>query len=161
MLSRRELDGFISGSVMVNNRKHHRLSAIVYDKLAQMYEKFKVVLPHETLRIEVRTSDASLSDVSNPDPLFFKLAAPDLIDSPPGIDAWTKRELAPMNLEPLPDLTDYQRAMNLLDFSPDVARLIEILSRNGPAMRQMVLRKLGERVESSVDATPAPDRKSA
>lgn len=161
MFGRRQVDDLLSGSVMFNHRKQARHSAIVYDKRKQLWDKLSFELGSELLRYEVRTSEASLRDVLEPDPRFYSLASPGLLPCPPEVSSWQKVELAPMNLKPLPELTDWQRAMNLLDNSPDIEALCLLASRSGAGMRRMLLRKLGQRLAASSDATPAETKKTA
>lgn len=146
MLGPRALDSVFSGSVMFNHRSD-RYSGIVYDKTSQLFERHGVVIESNLMRYEFRSTDASLRDVLAPESLFYSMASPDLLPCPPGISDWQKTELAPLNLEPLPKLTDWQRIQRILDYSLDLEALDDLLKASSPGTVQMARRKLNERLD--------------
>jgi len=163
MIYPRSLDGVLSGSVMLNHYRD-RHSAIVYDKTAQLFDRFGLTLvpPRNTLRVEVRSTEASLRDVIDPDPLFFYLASPDLVSCPPSISGWVRQELLPMNLPPIAKLSDYQRAMALVDESFDLKLLCDLLaSASNLELSQMVRRRLDQRIDAAVGSGASDQRKTA
>lgn len=156
----RALDSVLSGSVMLGHRVD-RYSGIVYDKTAQLHEKHGVIIAKNVLRYEMRSTEASLRDVLDGDELFFSMASPDLLGCPPGISPWQKIDLAPMNLEPLPTLSSWQKIQRIIDFSPDVERLVDLLAESSPATIQMAQRKLNERIDSRLRSGESWVQKSA
>lgn len=140
MLGPRALDGAFSGSVMFGHRSN-RYSGIVYDKSAELFDRHGVIIDRNLLRYEVRTSEATLNDALDPGPLFYHLASPDLLELPSNILPWTRRELPPMRLDPLPTLLPLQQAKKIISFSPDVRRLVDLVHEN-PNIRSLVLRYL-------------------
>ena len=143
----RELDGAMTGSVMVNHRSD-RYSGIVYDKRSQLFEEHGILLDHELLRFEVRTSEATLADICDPDPLFFELASPSLLPCPSNVDSWQKRDSLPMTLEPPTRLNEVQRAQRLID-SPVFDRLVDLMDSMTEAERHYVLRKADQKLRTS------------
>lgn len=149
ILKPRALDGVLSGSVMLGHRANTR-SGIVYDKTAQLHEQFGVIIGKNVLRYEMRTTSGSLRDALDGDSLFFSMASPDLLPSVADVPPWAKVDLAPMNLEPLPVLTDWQKIARIIDFSPDIELLLDLLADSSEATVTMAQRRLNDRITDRV-----------
>jgi len=158
----REWDSVLSGTVQLG-RRGSRYSATVYDKVKEQHDRFGRSPPviGELLRYEVRTTEASLRDVLDPDPLFFHLASPDLLPSPSDVPAWEKRPMEPLNLPPR-NVTTYALVKRLLLDSPDVERAFEILAESGDvALTKMMRRQMQERFDSLLNQISPSLRKQA
>ena len=136
-------DGLETGTVYIGLRSQ-RIYARVYDKSHQMEQVKGVVIDSNTVRVEVvaRKNTGGLRDVLSPDALFFKLAAPDLVSRPDGIPEWEKVELEPVDFPARPDLTDWEKAMRVLEWSDDLARLRDLAADQSPAFRRLLLGKI-------------------
>jgi hypothetical protein len=160
IISPRATDGVMSGSVMFNHRAD-RYSGIVYDKTAQLFDRFGVLIAENILRYEMRSSEASLRDAVACDSLFFSLASPDLLSCPANVDPWSKLELAPLNLEPLPELTQWQRIQKILDSSLDIECLGELLRGSSPATISMARKRLDQRLDALLATDTSKSLKTA
>lgn len=82
-------DGVVSGTFYAGSRKVNKISARVYDKQHEVYDRHKYDCGSR-LRYEltVKTDQVTLRDVSDPASLFWHYASPALLDRPPGVPDW-------------------------------------------------------------------------
>jgi hypothetical protein len=102
-----------------------------------------------------------LRDAVACDSLFFSLASPDLLSCPANVDPWSKLELAPLNLEPLPELTQWQRIQKILDSSLDIECLGELLRGSSPATISMARKRLDQRLDALLATDTSKSLKTA
>lgn len=154
-------DGVMSGSVMIGSHGD-RYSAIVYDKTAERVAKQGAIISENLFRVEVRTTEGSLRDVLDPDPLFFLLASPDLVACPSGVPVWEKNTLmAAPDFPPVVPLEPAQIALGIVDNSVAIERLVEVLGQTNPATVALVRRRLNARLDSALRADTALAKKTA
>lgn len=135
-------DDVRTGTVYFGSRKD-RYFARVYDKRAEVWAKQDRDIARELLRVEVvaMRGTATLRDLLEPDSLFFYLAAPHLVPYERGIKHWRKTPMDPLNLPPLQKLSDYEKAVRLIDSSPDLDTLAMLIGST-PTQLPLVMRKL-------------------
>jgi len=120
-----------------------RYSAKVYDKTEERKSKgFEIEKGVVRVEVTARKNTASLRDVLDPDPLFYKLASPDLLPLPVGVPSHERVELQPLDLPKAEPMTSYQRMTRILDESPDLIRLRAMLENCTDAERRLLRGRL-------------------
>lgn len=141
-----------TGSVYLGNRSN-ALSACIYDKRAEMAAHHDIDIGRELLRYEVRVrkGQATLRDVVDPDPLYFRLVSPDLLPRPSDVAKWERVEMDPRLLPPMQRMTTYERICRVIDCSSDLQVLRKLL-QDEPKAGPMVLEKIEHVLRAEKDA---------
>lgn len=136
-----------TGTIYLGKRSN-ALCAAIYDKRGEMAEKYGVDLGGELVRYEmrIRKGIATLRDVVRPDPLFFRLASPDLMERPSDVPEWEPLEMDPRLLPPVERLTEFERLCRVIDNSSDlelIRRLLEQQPNAAPQITRRIIAALG------------------
>lgn len=82
-------DGVETGTFYAGNRKRNSVTARVYDKQHQAFEKLRLLIaPRVRYEVTVRTDQPTLRDVLEPAALFWHYASPALLPAPADVPVW-------------------------------------------------------------------------
>ncbi len=143
LYSARATDLRQTGTWYAGHRSSARVTARVYDKQQEAFEKRGETLP-PTTRVELtfrKDYNCSLYDVLKPQSLFYSHASPKLLDLPSEtIEPWSPRGLVPWVSEP----KDYDMTISLFDTrvsrSSELLKIAELGSKFGNAGKAVILR---------------------
>jgi hypothetical protein len=144
----------LTGSVYLGNRATAKVYMLVYDK---RNERLDAGLPDPgawvRFELVVRSEmGPTLRDASDPTSMFFHFAAPDVLDRPPNVAPWVSHAEG-FTLEKLTPATPMQKIYQLLDSSPDVARLLKYIEAAGPESIRLATARL-ERMARGATCAP-------
>lgn len=153
-------DGRSTGTAYVGHRSRARATARIYDKQWETYEKHSEYLP-STTRVEVtatRNFGATLRDAAYPSSIFWHIASPAILVSPPDVSPWEPVDMS-YTSPPKLDKTDYQVLSDSVESSAQLDAWIASSDRLGPRGREILLRMISERCSraesSDLDAQAA------
>lgn len=82
-------DGSITGTFYAGNRRVNKVTARVYDKQHEVYEKGRFDIGSRVrVEVTVRTDQPTLRDVEDPTALFWHYASPSLLPAPSDAPKW-------------------------------------------------------------------------
>ena len=141
--------GVETGTTRLGNRKTFKTYIYGYDKRWERVSKgFPDPGPCYRLELVVKGSvGATLRDVWDPTSLFFHYAAPDILAVPQGVAPWTPYGEG-FTMEKLTDTTPVQKLKRLIEYSPDVARMLRYCVDAGPGGMRMLAQLLEQRTAS-------------
>lgn len=121
-------DGRRTGTLYLGNRKNSDVWAKLYDK---QHERLSKGLPDPgpLARLEIAVQSdigATLRDAFDPSALFWHFASRSLVDPPPDAPQWQPYGEGFTLTPPALNLTGIQRLKAILEYSPDVSRLVKI-----------------------------------
>lgn len=144
-------DGKVSGTWFAGKKTTARVTAMVYDKQLEAWEKRGEVLP-PTTRYELKFSKdlgCTLRDAYMPASLFYQFAAPKLVDKPDDIPAWEPQgngwEGEPVEVSC--SLAMYRRRVEL---SPEISALARLASTLGPDATDQAVEIFRTQLEASI-----------
>ena len=161
LYSARALDRALTGTWYAGHRSSARVTARVYDKQAEAFEKRGEILP-PTTRIELtfrKDYNCSLYDVLMPKSLFYTHASPRLLNAPEGelIPEWSPKGLVPWVSTPV----DYTLTLERFDYrvssSPELLKLAELGSQFGDTGKAVVMRHFERLLTSAINASGEAD----
>lgn len=161
LYSARALDRALTGTWYVGHRSSARVTARVYDKQAEAFDKRAEILP-PTTRIELtfkKDYNCSLYDVLMPKSLFYTHASPNLLPAPAGesIAIWTVKGLVPWVSTPV----DYTLTLERFDYrvstSPELLKIAELGAQFGDTGKAVVLRHFERLLTSAINASIGAD----
>lgn len=141
-------DGRPTGTVYLGNRRNADVWAKVYDKRQERIDR-GYPDPGPTVRLEVAVQSdvgATLRDAADPCGLFYNFASPDLLPLPADAPPWQSHAVGYFS-KPLTPPTTGERLARLVEFSPDVARLVSLCRELGPGGFDLLTALLRRRVE--------------
>lgn len=101
-------DGVLTGTFYAGNRRVNKVTARVYDKQHEVYERHKAEIgPRVRYELTVKTDQVTLRDVSDPTALFWHYINPSLLKAPDGVPlwsagnpyAWEGEKMAPLSVQ--------------------------------------------------------------
>lgn len=144
-------DRLETGTFYIGHGANNKVSARVYDKGLQLYEKKGAPVYEKITRIEVtarREYGATLRDAYEPERLFWSIASPTISAKPSSVpdwvSGWGEGWQAPERVSRLP----YEVMCHYLDNSPDLEYLVSLADHLGadggdtPDGRLVLARKL-------------------
>ena len=140
LYSARDSDGQQSGSWYAGNYGKARLTAKVYDKQLEAFEKRGEILP-PTTRIELtfaKDFGCSLRDAFMPASLFYTHSLP-VLKANRKYDAWVSHGEGWTGTPPDTKL-DWEIYKRRLDNSPEIASLVELAAKLGPTGKVLLMR---------------------
>ncbi|MFB2640644.1 hypothetical protein ACE02P_21730 [Shewanella bicestrii] len=154
LYSARPSDGQLTGTWYVGHRTNARVSARVYDKQHEAFEKRSEVLP-PTTRFELtfrKDYNCSLYDALMPESLFYTHASPKLLDLPATpVLPWANQGAVPWQSAP----KDYSLTLEVFDrrvsSSPELVHLAELASQFGPAGKAVLMRHFERLLVTSLE----------
>lgn len=139
-----------TGTVYLGNRANADVWAKVYDKQHERLSR-GFADPGPLVRVEVAVQSdmgATLKDASDPAALFFHFAGRSLVQQPPGFAGWVAGGEGYV-LAPRVEVLPLQRLDRLLDFSPDVSRVVDIaIEAYGEKAGDVLARLFREKAEA-------------
>lgn len=140
------LEGLETGTWYAGHRSAAKVTARVYDKAHQMYEKYGELHPPWTrYEITVRAANGpTLKDAYDPTGIFWHYASPSLLPRPPDAPKWSQGDDTGWfhaYEPPLPAEVLKRR----VDASPELAVLAELADKAGPEGRNYLLSLLRRR----------------
>ena len=154
-------DGRETGTYYVGHRSKARATARVYDKRQERLDRAGVSGPHRT-RYEVTVKQdygATLRDAAEPERIFWHVASPALLDTPPGVPHWTADWSQGWCADKRPELLPIEVLERRLASSSELDLLISLADEVGPIGRvwlaRRLLSKLGVESESELKISPA------
>lgn len=86
---RSRFDGALSGTFYAGNRRTNKITARVYDKRSEYYDRHRVDIGNRIrYELTVRTDQVTLRDVALPSAVFWHYMSPSLLKAPPVVDSW-------------------------------------------------------------------------
>lgn len=156
-------DGRETGTFYVGHRSKARATARVYDKRQERIDRAGVAGPHRT-RYEVTVKQdygATLRDAAEPDRIFWHVASPALLDTPPGVPHWTADWSQGWRSDKRPELSPVDVLERRLATSAELDLLISLADEIGPNGRKLLARRLLARLgvvsASGLENSPARD----
>lgn len=144
-----------TGTLYIGTRGKAKITAAVYDKAFERFDKHGLVIP-PTTRYELRFAgiDCSLRDAADPRALFWKYASPGLLSIPPGYDPpawvsgdnsydWSYQRSAP---------TSDQRLSYRVETSLDLHDLARLAVTVGPRGRERLDYLIRKRLDALFEA---------
>lgn len=139
-------DGRETGSFYVGRRSKARATARVYDKRQERMDKLGAELAgHPRTRYEVTVKQdygATLRDASEPERLFWHVAAPALLDKPDDVPDWSPDWSQGWKADLRPELLPADVLSRRLSSSAELDLLASIADEMGPNGRVWLARKL-------------------
>lgn len=154
LYSARPSDRALTGTWYAGHRSSARVTARVYDKQNEAWEKRCEVLP-PTTRIELtfkKDYNCSLYDVLMPESLFYTHTRSKLLDAPAGsaIPEWGAKGLVPWVSTP----ADYTLTLDRFDYrvssSPEMQKLAELAAQFGDGGKAAVMRHFERMLTSAI-----------
>lgn len=139
------LDGLTSGTVYLGHRSKSRVTAKIYDKSLEQFERLGLVIP-PTTRYELTFRDglASLRDAHNPTAIFWAHTGT-LLYRPPSVPEWSPCTELGWSYH-LPPITNYERLNRLVSHSDDIKMMLAAADALGSSGRNtlahLILQKL-------------------
>tara|TARA_R100000908_G_scaffold63086_1_gene43329 strand:- start:711 stop:1607 length:897 start_codon:yes stop_codon:yes gene_type:complete len=147
-------DGRETGTFYVGHRSKARATARVYDKRQERLDRAGIAGPHRT-RYEVTVKQdygATLRDAAEPDRLFWHVASPALLDTPPGMPHWTADWSQGWRSDPRPDLSPVDVLERRIAASSELDLLASLADEIGPNGRVLLARRLLSRLGVECDS---------
>jgi len=145
-------DGQLSGTWYVGHKSRARVTARVYDKTLETFEREGAVIP-PTTRYELtfgRDHGCTLRDAYMPKSLFYEYASPKLVDRPPDHVAWVPQgdgwESDPVDRE-----ITFEVFLRRVENSPELVALERMASALGPEGVELYLSTVRRRMISTFD----------
>lgn len=139
------LDGKLSGTVYLGHRTKSRVTAKIYDKSLEQFERLGLVIP-PTTRYELTFRDglASLRDAHNPTAIFWAHTG-SLLDRPSGLPEWSLSSDLGWSYH-RPPLLPMNHLKRLVSISNDLDMMLMTADTLGPsgrnALAHLILQKL-------------------
>lgn len=137
-------DGRETGTYYVGHRSKARATARVYDKRQERLDRAGIAGPHRT-RYEVTVKQdygATLRDAAEPDRLFWHVASPALLDTPPGMPHWTADWSQGWRTDRRPELSAVEVLERRIARSSELDMLAQLADEVGPNGRVLLARRL-------------------
>lgn len=154
-------DGRESGTFYVGHRSRARVTARVYDKALERFERAGILTVPKT-RYEVtlrQDTGVTLRDACECDRAFYHFASPALIDSPDDVPDWSADWGRDWSAGPRPELLAAEVLERRIAASAELSMLASVAdSEIGPEGRIWLARRILERLGVS---SPALSRSSA
>jgi hypothetical protein len=150
LYSARDSDGQQSGSWYAGNYGKARLTAKVYDKQLEAFEKRGEILP-PTTRIELtfaKDFGCSLRDAFMPASLFYTHSLP-VLKANRNYDAWVPHGVGWAGTPPDTKL-DWEIYKRRLDNSPEIASLVELAAKLGPNGKTLLMRDFEKHLDNAL-----------
>lgn len=144
-------DGRQTGTWYAGHRSSARVTARVYDKQCEAYEKRGEYLP-PTTRVELsfrKDHGCTLRDAIMPTSLYYQYASPVLVKRPQNVPDWVSHA-EPWVGSPPPVKLDYEVFKRRLETSPELLRLAELAAMHGESGEALLLRTFADAVRSKV-----------
>lgn len=145
-------DGSKSGTWYAGRRQKGNITGRIYDKSLEMQDKLGVASPFPITRVEMtarKRVGCSLRDASNAEPLFYKLASPAFVATPPGTPEWVQGggsfawAAGPAEKPPAYPLLKYR-----MENSAEVKRLAALAAEMGDYGEEMAIRLLRAQIQA-------------
>lgn len=137
-----------TGTLYLGSRKAE-ISAAIYDKRQEVHKRTGVDPGSDLLRIEARIRSGmspSVRDVYEPTPIFHRFMQPSIVHGYDGPE-WVCTAGEGFSV-PRRDLPLGQRVKTLIEVSPDLARLSELVAEGGPPLHELAVALLAKRLRS-------------
>lgn len=155
-------DGRETGTYYVGHRSKARATARVYDKRQERLDRAGVDGPPRA-RYEVTVKQdygATLRDAAEPERIFWHVASPALLDTPPGTPHWTADWSQGWRSDRRPELSPVDVLERRVAASAELDLLASLADEIGPNGRILLARRLLSRlgVESTSGLQNSPAR---
>jgi hypothetical protein len=142
--------GVETGTTRLGNRRTYKTYIYGYDKRWERVSKgFPDPGPCCRHELVVKGSvGATLRDVYDPTALFFHYASPDILERPEGVAPWTPYGEG-FTMDKVLEATPVQKMKRLVEYSPDVQRLLRYCDEAGPGGLSFLTQLLKQRATSS------------
>lgn len=150
LLSPRDSDGRETGSWYVGHRAKGEVTARVYDKAHEAWQKRGEMLsPTTRYEITVRKGyKPTLRDASMPDAIFWHFASPELLTAPDGVGDWSPGGM--YSWEHTPDVQPPGAVLkSRISTSPDLAAIVSLAKSHGPEYEKFALSQIRRLFEVS------------
>lgn len=163
-------DGRQSGTIYFGNRKSGGVTARVYDKQKERWDRAQQVTgPWYRVEITARKGlSVTLRDAFNPTDLFYHVASPALLTAPSNVQSWHPSEPDSSGWKfEMPEFTAHQVLTNRIHGSADVQALARLALTLGPSSssRQTFLHLMGQAFDSAErtqdETIPSPTAQAA
>lgn len=154
MLTARRSDGARSGTWYAGHRSRARVTARVYDKTLEVFDRTGTPLPDKITRYELTFRDgvANLNDAYNPSSIFFAHCSA-VVSPPPEYPAWTPSDVPAWVSEPV-EVLPYEALLRRVSNSPELDFLLELADRIGPNGRAAFLHMIAKKSQVDVQSLP-------
>lgn len=150
MYSSRDSDGALTGTWYVGHRSQARVTARVYDKQAEALEKRGEELP-PTTRVELtfrKDHGCTLRDAAMPYSLYHQFASPALVEKPSDAPEWSPHGEG-WSGDPVTPKLPLDLFKRRVEYSPELARLIELSKAFGEPGIDILLRTLETQIRQA------------
>lgn len=156
LLSPRDSDGRETGTWYVGHRAKGEVTARVYDKAHEAWQKRGEKLP-PTTRYEITVRKGyrpTLRDASAPDRIFWHFASPSLLQRPWDMPEWSSFEAYAWDHTP-DELPPGAILKNRIETSPDLAAIVSLAKRYGPQYERFAVSQIGKLFAGSILSSEA------
>lgn len=141
-------DGLLSGTWYAGHKSRARVTARVYDKQLEAYEKRGEIIP-PTTRYELtfgRDHGCTLKDAFMPRSLFYEYSSPALVDRPDDHSTWSPHNADGWESDPVDRDFTYEMFLRRVENSPELAALERMAVSLGPVGVDLYLASLRRRL---------------
>lgn len=148
-------DGQLTGTWYAGHGQKSNISARIYDKTNELFEKKGLITSTQITRVELTASKrlgATLKDVYSPEPLYYYLGAPHFFAKPASVPDWVSAgEFCSWVSTTKFESTPIELIKKKIEFSPDLIRIAELCSPLGEEGVRMTLRHIENHLRSLLD----------
>jgi len=149
-------DGQLTGTWYAGRRTRSRVTARVYDKAQEAFDKRgEIISP--TTRYELtfkKEIGCTLRDAYMPASLFYEYASPHLLDKPDDVPSWDSHGEG-WSMDFIDTDTTINRYRRRVEDSPELGALSKLAAQLGPNAVDMAVRIYREKLESELNAISA------
>ena len=141
-------DGHLSGTWYAGHKSRARVTARVYDKQLEAYERHGEIIP-PTTRYELtfgRDHGCTLKDAFMPRSLFYEYASPALVERPGDHRSWSPHNTDGWDSDPVDRELTYEMFLRRVENSPELAALERMAASLGPVGVDLYLASLRRRL---------------
>lgn len=146
MLTSRRVDGLRSGTWYAGHRSKARVTARVYDKTLEIFDRTNVLYADHSTRYELtfREGLASLNDAYAPCGIFWAHVS-SILAVPPNIPKWEASNVPAWVSESV-EVLPYEALLRRVSVSADLNAMLELADRMGPEGRNTFMHMLAKRI---------------
>lgn len=146
MLTSRRVDGLRSGTWYAGHRSKARVTARVYDKTLEIFDRTNALYAEHSTRYELtfREGIANLSDAYSPSAIFWAHVS-SILTVPSDAPVWSPSD-TPAWVSESVEVLPYEALLRRVSSSADLNAMLELADRMGPEGRNTFLHMLAKRI---------------
>ncbi len=133
-------DGVETGTFYAGNRRKNKITARVYDKQHEVYDRRKVLIDSRVrYEVTVKTDQPTLRDAEDPTGIFWHYASPALLPAPDDVPPWSPGNPYVWKCSPVEPLSAEDRIQRVLYGTGDLNAAMRICG-DSVAMFELLLK---------------------